>query len=373
MRPRGRWGDMIIAIIPIYWCTNILINSNSLLKVMEWQDSSSLITVRVRGRQWYWVYKLSSLSNINVVNIDVLLGNNSTFSLNNLYSSEQSGNLFDFWLRWNNKFYLKKIFTGDAISSFFLKEGSNPINSSVLGKSEYTDTSVFVTNQKLSGSSDFSKTPSRKIESVYSVTSNYLDTSDVNSSTLSNYIVSFTFNKKIKFNILSNYKYLLLTHGSYELPVNFKIFNLYSYYNPNQPNSYLFGGNFDSSINALQSNGSFNSKNHISVVKSYKPEYCVNLLFSEPDTFSRKPRYYLTLRQKPVKDWFSYLNNGIDITYNSSLYNNISKSIKTYVGSYQNNFNLLNSNRLLNTTTTLVLPTNRTISIISNSFDVVHS
>ena len=28
------------------------------MRMIEWQTESSLFTVRIRGRQWYWVYKI---------------------------------------------------------------------------------------------------------------------------------------------------------------------------------------------------------------------------------------------------------------------------------------------------------------------------
>ncbi len=57
LRPRGKWGDLLVCLIPISWCINILINSNFLLKLIEWQNESGLFTLRIRGRQWYWIYK----------------------------------------------------------------------------------------------------------------------------------------------------------------------------------------------------------------------------------------------------------------------------------------------------------------------------
>ncbi len=58
LRPHGKWGDLLTCIIPVGWCLNILINSNFILKLIEWQSESSLFTLRVRAKQWYWVYKL---------------------------------------------------------------------------------------------------------------------------------------------------------------------------------------------------------------------------------------------------------------------------------------------------------------------------
>lgn len=56
-RPHGKWGDLIICIIPISWCFNILNHSNMLLRTMEWQTETSLFNVRIVGRQWFWIYK----------------------------------------------------------------------------------------------------------------------------------------------------------------------------------------------------------------------------------------------------------------------------------------------------------------------------
>jgi heme/copper-type cytochrome/quinol oxidase subunit 2 len=57
LRPHGKWGDLLVCLIPTVWCINILINSNFLLRLIEWQSESSLFTVRIRGKQWYWIYK----------------------------------------------------------------------------------------------------------------------------------------------------------------------------------------------------------------------------------------------------------------------------------------------------------------------------
>jgi len=53
LRPHGKFGDFVACIIPIAWVVNILVNSNYILRLTEWQDESTLFTIRVRGRQWY--------------------------------------------------------------------------------------------------------------------------------------------------------------------------------------------------------------------------------------------------------------------------------------------------------------------------------
>lgn len=76
MRPHGKWGDLIACLIPLSWCINILINSNFLLKLIEWQNESSLFTLRVRGKQWYWVYKLDFKNFTNIITAPKNVGHN---------------------------------------------------------------------------------------------------------------------------------------------------------------------------------------------------------------------------------------------------------------------------------------------------------
>ena len=75
-RPHGKWGDLIICIVPIFWCFNILVNSNFLLKLLEWQAESSLFTIRIRGKQWYWVYKFDFKNFTDILSTPKNIGNN---------------------------------------------------------------------------------------------------------------------------------------------------------------------------------------------------------------------------------------------------------------------------------------------------------
>lgn len=75
-RPHGKWGDLLTCLIPVSWCVNILINSNFILKMMEWQNEASLFTVRIRGRQWYWVYKFELKTFTDVLTAPKNVGHN---------------------------------------------------------------------------------------------------------------------------------------------------------------------------------------------------------------------------------------------------------------------------------------------------------
>ena len=65
-RSRGKWGDYLVTLIPLSWCLNILLNSNFILRMIEWQAEAGSLIIRIHGKQWYWVYKydLQNVSNI---------------------------------------------------------------------------------------------------------------------------------------------------------------------------------------------------------------------------------------------------------------------------------------------------------------------
>lgn len=75
-RPHGKWGDLLVCIIPVSWCVNIIINSSFILKMIEWQNESSIFTIRIRARQWYWVYKYELKAFTDILSTPKNIGNN---------------------------------------------------------------------------------------------------------------------------------------------------------------------------------------------------------------------------------------------------------------------------------------------------------
>jgi heme/copper-type cytochrome/quinol oxidase subunit 2 len=75
-RPHGKWGDVLICIIPISWCANIISNSNFILRMIEWQAETGLLTIRIRGKQWYWIYKFELKTFTDVLTIPKNIGRN---------------------------------------------------------------------------------------------------------------------------------------------------------------------------------------------------------------------------------------------------------------------------------------------------------
>lgn len=75
-RPHGKWGDFLACIVPMIWCINILTNSNFILRLIEWQNESSLFTIRVRAKQWYWIYKYELKNFTDIITAPKNIGRN---------------------------------------------------------------------------------------------------------------------------------------------------------------------------------------------------------------------------------------------------------------------------------------------------------
>ena len=75
-RPHGKWGDVLICVIPISWCANIISNSNFILRMIEWQAETGLLTIRIRGKQWYWIYKFELKAFTDILTIPKNVGRN---------------------------------------------------------------------------------------------------------------------------------------------------------------------------------------------------------------------------------------------------------------------------------------------------------
>lgn len=79
LRSHGKWGDFLVALIPLSWCGNILVNSNYILRMIEWQNEASLFVLRIQGKQWYWSYKYSSDTNLRLQSVYLNVGNNNWY------------------------------------------------------------------------------------------------------------------------------------------------------------------------------------------------------------------------------------------------------------------------------------------------------
>ena len=105
-KAHGKWGDFIVCFVPIAWCANILSNSNFIMRMIEWQTESSLFTVRIRGRQWYWVYKIELKDLMRATSTAKNIGHDYWESFENSNPSSVAQNLNSLQIRAHNKEYL---------------------------------------------------------------------------------------------------------------------------------------------------------------------------------------------------------------------------------------------------------------------------
>ena len=107
LKAHGKWGDIFIGTMPISWCMNILINSGFLLRVSEWQTESSIMTLRIKGKQWYWVYKFDWLNlNTGSIGLGKDVGSSQRYTQNFLKNFDSM---------------LYKYLSGHFIRQYFLK------------------------------------------------------------------------------------------------------------------------------------------------------------------------------------------------------------------------------------------------------------
>ena len=76
------------------------------MRMIEWQTESSLFTVRIRGRQWYWVYKIELKDLMRATSTAKNTGHDYWESFDNTNPSSVAQNLNSLQVRAHNKEYL---------------------------------------------------------------------------------------------------------------------------------------------------------------------------------------------------------------------------------------------------------------------------
>ena len=316
-KPHGKWGDFLAAIIPVIWCLNILTNSNYILRLLEWQSENSLITIRVRARQWYWIYKidLKNFFLFKFLNKNIANNNWSTnsFSSNNhnknvslLLQKNFNRNLNIFWKDYNNKIInIKK-------NSFFLLD-FNKIKKNYCIKFNF------------------------KLKNYYFFNLIYKKLKNININNYQNY------QKNYFFDSFDNSRILKKKNGE-NLP--FRLFNGNILLKQLNSTLFLFFYNFNKKNNFFFIKNSFNSDYFVLKQKKYTKK---NLLSINSNLINNK--YFIK-------------NNNKNIIHYELLKKN----------KYHDDIiNLPLNKRLLRTQKILILPSHINISIITSSFDVIHS
>lgn len=289
IKSNGRWGDAIASLFPIFWCSNILVNSNLILKLIENHTESGLFLLRVRGKQWYWVYKLSLNLKHELNNSSIIIGRGNKINTTYFIKSRSIPHLN------YKKNFIKKI-------NINIKQN---------------EMLIFKIN-------DF------KFKKVSSLHLTKLD------------------------NVINNFKQInldkLKIKGSYNLTRSVKANK--SFYNSNSNRLILCKNEYN------KSNKLFSFKR--TLTHNYRPYN----------------RHFFTIQQQPKTNWkFLKKNNIVKQNIVDPNVYNVKKTISTKLIPI-NNLNkkhILNKLRLISSRNTLILPIKTNITVITNSFDVVHS
>jgi len=428
-RPHGKWGDVLICLIPISWCANIISNSNFILRMIEWQAETGLLTIRIRGKQWYWIYKFELKAFTDVLTIPKNIGRNKWIISTPGDLQVADDYLHILQLRSQNK-WVKKYW--NDLSQKYSKQK----NSHLISPQEQLQYNFYENFNKLLFKSKISQT-NLDIFSKYDYThySNYFLKKPLpvkykllNSDYWNNFIVrvinkknswSFLTNFSEKLNINYNFnenffltsKFFKIRKTQVELKNNLNSFLKINFKNSINETKILYNYNDFLEVNrwAKRSQGINSPVRLIKYPISNKTNFefkndtitLFKFRFNENESsVKHKPvphSTFLTMKQKrykrrkliPLRVKFEKDSSGnntkkIRWSANPYLFNN--ESIIHNFGNPSKQYNFLKKNkvryentlvvlskRMLRTRRTLVLPAHVNITAVTNSYDVVHS
>lgn len=424
-RPRGKWGDLLVCIIPVSWCSNIISNSNLILRMIEWQAESGLFTIRIRGKQWYWVYKFELKTVTDILTAPKNIGRNKwrITTPGDLQSADDYLHILQLRSqnKWIQKYWKKELTKNARLKKFHIVAPQEVLSYNFyskyqnLLKQSYTqNASVFLKNIKVNSVMNFSSESNFK--PLY-------DNSYVN------YITRLN-NKRSSWQPLSGFNYDL--NGFYELFSNSEgtlqksrelflsrktqsniknvLFNiLNSNVDNTTKNSYVYNDYLETTRWTKRSYGSTMPLRLVKFPVSTKSDFesSSNLVelfrfrFGDNEsTVKHKPTphsTFLTMKQKrytrrkminPRYKYFKdakgkatksvkyvgkplLLDNQIIVENDMSAikqYNFLKKKKKRH-----ETISVVLSRRMLRTKRTLVLPAHVNLTAITNSYDVIHS
>jgi len=440
LRPHGKWGDLLTCIIPVTWCLNILLNSNFILKLIEWQSESSLFTLRVRAKQWYWIYKLDLRNIADIFSAPRNVGRNkwqfATFG--DLQTAEDYLHIMqmrafnawskEFWTELGKKFSRKNSFnlssSVDVYKTEFLLNSKYTIYENILSKNNLFD--KFNLN-------NFDKFRNNTIiyNKSFFLLKSFIKKDDLNYSSFNKnlfYKKDFLFLNKPEFDLNNTtlfYKNRIIS-GS-KNATNFSFYKDLSVKTLSESkntgiNNFLQNSILNNYKNVIENRidledenrfikRSFGKTTPIRLLKCpsidfllFKPnnveDYSlIKFRFNEKKpSLSKKPvreTVYLTFKQKRYnqrnnigKKNESYFNKdeGINKKYSGNPFLKDLSIIEENYGNPTRQYRMLKKaksrldttkvstwNRLLRSRRVLVLPAHVNITVITNSFDIVHS
>jgi heme/copper-type cytochrome/quinol oxidase subunit 2 len=325
-RSHGKWGDFLVCFVPLSWCLNILTNSNFILRLVEWQSESSVFSLRVRGKQWYWVYKIDILNLYNLKNVSKNIGWSSWINFN---SSNYL--IYSDLLRLQEKYDKQLVYWGKQNSinaTSVLLSTNNTNNTSFYESPAYLDLLDLIKKAKADKNHFFNEQLK-----LWDLQKHIPLPKSINKTNITSKLIS---NPTLVSNDLNFFK---SSSNTFFSPNNDTKIKWYSGYNKN----------------FLRLNESNNIINH-QISKNYNK-------FLENSFFIVKQKRF-NFKEIPTSKIFSGKNKLPTNIQTQSFFKFLHQDfLKSYVF----------TKRLLRTSKLLVLPTNVNISVITNSFDVIHS
>lgn len=409
-RPHGKWGDLIICLIPISWCINIITNSSFILKMIEWQAETGLLTIRIRGKQWYWIYKFELKTFTDILTVPKNIGRNkwqistpgdlqvADDYLHILQLRSQNKWVKKYWNDLSQKFYrnknfhlispqeqLKFNFYQNLTNYEFLKNSKNLKLNNFLNTSYETNNNFLILNK------NYNNIIVRANNKKNSWANSLENTNDfLNLNFLKN---DFFYDRKTQINLKNNLHNFFI-NNKFNTNNNL-LYNYNDFLEVNRWFKKSQGSNSPLRLIKYPVSNKTNFDYDNSVIQLFKFRFEDNEIHAKHKPVSNST--FLTMKQKRYKrrkaiplrvKYFKDENNNKTkkvrwsanpyLFNNESIIENFGNATKQYNFFKKNktryeNTSLVLSKRMLRTRRTLVLPAHVNITAVTNSYDVVHS
>lgn len=418
-RPHGKWGDLIICFIPVSWCANILTNSTLILRMIEWQAETGLLTIRIRGKQWYWIYKFELKTFTDILTVPKNIGRNkwqistpgdlqvSDDYLHILQLRSQNKWVNNYWNDLIQKFSKKKNFhliTPQEQLKFDFFEKYNKIRL----LNTFKKSSFLINDFNLVFNQVFFDTISDEFSILKNTNNNYVRF--INKKSFWENSIDFSEFNIFQFNNLYYNFFNYFFDRKSQVENKYNIFNFLEFKKQGDFNNVLYNYNDFLESNRWVKRGQIHSP--VRLIK-YPVSNKSNFDFGSDDIELFKFRFsknessikhkpipnstFLTMKQKrykrrksiPLRVKFEKNIEGGNtkkirwsanpyLFNNESIIENFGNPTKQYNFFKKNkvryeNTSLVLSKRMLRTRRTLVLPAHVNITAVTNSYDVVHS
>ena len=386
IKSHGKWGDFLVALIPLSWCGNILINSNFILRMLEWQNESSLFTVRIQGKQWYWVYKYSSDTNFRLNNVYINVGNDNWLkttnqsNLNFNYNDSTLSFVFDYEFKKNHKEALVKY---------------NKVKANLTEIALNTNLNTY----DVKNSANNSLNKKYNLIFLYKRNINLLNKCKKISSSVINNNLNFnykniinTVNHNFNLNLIKNFEILDNELTNAKSLLDFKVYKSGNYEQDRLDDLYESSENLRRksskfSVKLIKGHLNKNNLNTLNNSDNLKKNVFLNYKVNNANLTQKisQVEQFWGFRQKKYKKLrtFSFVQN---YKYDNNTYNHLESfnnntnfsKYNLYTGVRNNKFKnelipVTLARRLLRTKRTLIIPAHINITLITSSYDVVHS